>query len=120
MKSKPSKKSSRNAPEEIEFNADDLIASLREHRESLQGGRKLTLHVTTLKLAPPAPSLSPQDIAAIRAGLNVSQPIFAAALNVPLNTLRSWEKGRRAPTGAALRLLDIARRQPDALMQTAA
>lgn len=117
MKSKPSKKSSAAG---IEFNAADLLASLRGHREALESGKKLTMRVTELKLPARAPDLKPQQIAAIRAKLQVSQPIFAAALNVPLNTLRSWEKGRRAPTGAALRLLDIARRNPGVLLETAA
>jgi putative transcriptional regulator len=28
----------------------------------------------------------------------------------------SWERGRRKPTGAAMRLLDIARRHPELLI----
>jgi putative transcriptional regulator len=60
--------------------------------------------------------LKPRDIAAIRSKLKLSQPVFARVLNVPVATARSWESGRRKPTGAALRLLDLARRSPQALL----
>ena len=36
-------------------------------------------------------------------------------LNVPVVTAISWEKGRRQPSGAALRLLEIAREHPEML-----
>jgi transcriptional regulator with XRE-family HTH domain len=45
----------------------------------------------------------------LRQRLNVSQAVFAGLLNVPKVTAISWEKGRRQPTGAALRLLDLVR-----------
>jgi hypothetical protein len=56
------------------------------------------------------------ETAGIREKLNLSQPVFAAMLNIPTVTAISWERGRRKPTGAALRLLDIARRSPNVLM----
>ena len=43
----------------------------------------------------------------------MSQATFAAMLNVPTVTAISWEKGRRKPSGAALRLLQIARKHPE-------
>jgi len=49
--------------------------------------------------------------------LNVSQSVFAALLNVPKVTAISWEKGRRKPTGAALRLLDLIRKRPNLLQE---
>ena len=48
--------------------------------------------------------------------LNVSQPVFAAMMNIPTVTAASWEHGRRKPTGAALRLLDIARKHLEVLL----
>jgi putative transcriptional regulator len=42
--------------------------------------------------------------------------VFARLLNVPTVTAASWEKGRRKPSGAALRLLQIARKHPEALL----
>ena len=50
-------------------------------------------------------------------GWDVSQSVFAALLNVPKVTAISWEKGRRKPTGAAWRLLDLVRRKPEILQE---
>jgi DNA-binding transcriptional regulator YiaG len=43
--------------------------------------------------------------------------IYARTLNVPKVTAISWEKGRRKPTGAALRLLDLVRKNPEILQE---
>ncbi|MGA3269180.1 MAG: helix-turn-helix domain-containing protein [Verrucomicrobiota bacterium] len=53
----------------------------------------------------------------MRQRLNVSQAVFAGLLNVPKVTAISWEKGRRHPTGAALRLLDLVRKKPQVLQE---
>ena len=95
------------------FNAEDLVRSVKEVRNAVTGRRKLTLRTT--KLPKPAPALKPRDVARIRARLKVSQPVFAAMLNVPTVTAISWEKGRRHPSGAALRLLEIAKEHPEML-----
>ena len=39
------------------------------------------------------------SIKALRAKVGLSQPKFAALLNVDIGTLRNWEQGRREPTG---------------------
>ena len=51
--------------------------------------------------------------------MNVSQEVFAHLLNVPLVTEKSWESGRRKPSGAAVRLLQLAERQPKMLLDAA-
>jgi DNA-binding transcriptional regulator YiaG len=56
-------------------------------------------------------------IRAIRQRLNVSQAVFADALNVSRGAVRAWEQGQRSPDGAAQRLLELADRQPAALFQ---
>ncbi|HEV8543989.1 MAG TPA: hypothetical protein VGR78_16480 [Verrucomicrobiae bacterium] len=58
-----------------------------------------------------------KEIVALRASYGVSQAVFARPLNVPKVTAISWEKGRRKPTGAALRLLDLARKKPSILQE---
>lgn len=58
-----------------------------------------------------------ERIRQIRQRLDVSQRDFAEMLNVSLSTVRSWEQGLRVPDGASLRLLDIAERQPDVLLE---
>jgi putative transcriptional regulator len=74
---------------------------------------KLTLKTT--KLPAQAMPLTPAAIAQIRKKLHASTPVFAAYLNVNPDTVRSWEKGRRVPSGPALRLLQIAQKQPQLL-----
>ncbi len=103
---------------EIEFNADDLIASVEDVKDHVKGKRKVTLRTTEVSLPDPAPEVTPEEIAAARQSLNVSQPVFARLLNVPTVTAVSWEKGRRRPSGAALRLLQIARKHPEALLES--
>src|SRR2546429_216982 len=58
-----------------------------------------------------------KEIVAIREKMAVSQAVFARLLNVPKVTEISWEKGRRKPTGAALRLLDLVRKTPNILQE---
>lgn len=83
----------------------------------VRSGRKLALRTRKIALPEPIEPLGAQDVAAIRRQLNVSQSVFAALLNVPKVTAISWEKGRRKPTGAALRLLDLIRKKPEILQE---
>ena len=55
----------------------------------------------------------------MRQKLNVSQAVFAGLLNIPKVTAISWEKGRRQPTAAALRLLDLVRKKLQLLEEVA-
>jgi len=52
---------------------------------------------------------------AVRRKLNMTQEEFAAALHIPIGTVRNWEQGRVTPDPAARSLLLIAYRQPEAL-----
>src|SRR5438874_4785666 len=101
---------------EIEFKAEDLVSSVEAFAKHSTGREKLTLRSRTLNLPAPIKSIEPKEIADIRQRLSVSQAVFAKLLNVPRMTAISWEQGRRKPTGAALKLLDLARKRP-ALLQ---
>jgi len=57
----------------------------------------------------------PAEIKNIREQLDLSQAEFAEMLGVSKRTLQEWEQGRCKPTGAALKLLPVARRHPEAL-----
>jgi putative transcriptional regulator len=103
---------------EIEFNAEDLVSSVETLAHHAAGQKKLTLRTRTLKLPPQIKPFKPKDIVALRNRYGVSQAVFARLLNVPTVTAISWEKGRRKPTGAALRLLDLARRRPRVLQES--
>ena len=102
---------------EIEFNAEELVGSVEALAAHVQGKQKLTLRTRQLALPPPIKPLRPKEITALRQQLNVSQAVFAGLLNVPKVTAISWEKGRRHPTGAALRLLDLVRKKPQVLQE---
>jgi len=104
---------------EIEFNVDSLLGALTDIRDHVRGTRKLTMRTSKVELPKVAASIKPREIAAIRRNLNVSQTVFASLLNVPEVTAASWEKGRRHPSGAAVRLLQIARKHPEVLLQSA-
>ena len=101
---------------QVRFDTELLLRSLRGHADHLEGTKKLTLRTSTVVLPSRMNSIKRREIVAIRKQLNVSQPVFAALLNVPLSTARSWEQGTRKPSGAALRLLDLARRRPNILL----
>ena len=79
---------------------------------------KITAH--THQLTTRAEAISAIEIAAIREHMNVSQAVFADLLNVPKATAVSWERGLRSPSGAAVRLLQIAKNRPKALLETVA
>ena len=51
--------------------------------------------------------LPPDAIKELRERENVSQPVFAAYLNVSKNLVSDWERGIKKPGGPALRLLSV-------------
>lgn len=58
----------------------------------------------------PAEAMTADDIRELRHRERVSQPVFAAYLNVSRNLVSDWERGVKRPGGPALRLLAIVRR----------
>lgn len=53
----------------------------------------------------------------VRKRLGFSQPEFAERINVPLDTIRNWEQGKRCPTGAAKALLKVLDQAPEAALE---
>ena len=98
-----------------DFSFDELLASVQQGADHAAGKITARTHHFTARAEP----LSGEEIAAIRKRMNVSQAVFADLLNVPKTTAISWERGLRSPSGAAVRLLQIARNQPKALMEIA-
>lgn len=81
---------------------------------SERGAVKLDLRTVELPARPRA--MKPADIRAVRESLNASQSLFARLLNVSSNAVESWEQGIREPRQATLKLLHIARKNPDVLL----
>lgn len=57
------------------------------------------------------------DVSGLRGRLGFTQEQFAARFGFSVATLRHWERGDRAPNGAALVLLNVIDRDPRAVMQ---
>lgn len=57
----------------------------------------------------------PLDVRAIRQRQGLSQKAFAAKYGFPISTLRNWEQGHRAPSGASRTLLLVIEKQPQAV-----
>jgi len=60
---------------------------------------------------------TPLDIKAIREQFQKSQREFAYMIGVSVGTLQNWEQGRRKPEGPARALLQVAARNPKAVME---
>jgi len=60
---------------------------------------------------------TPPDIKAIRARFHKSQQEFAYMIGVSVTTLQNWEQGRRKPTGPARALLQVAAKNPEAVLE---
>ena len=104
---------------DFELNADELIQALTDVRDHVSGRRKITMRTTTIALPARVERIRPEEVRTIRRKLKVSQAVFARLLNVPVVTEASWEIGRRNPSGAALRLLQIAKKEPHVLLAAA-
>ena len=104
---------------DFDLNADELIQALTDVRDHVTGRRKITMRTATVALPARVEGITPQEVRAIRRKMKVSQAVFARLLNVPVVTEASWEIGRRNPSGAALRLLQIAKREPQVLLTAA-
>jgi putative transcriptional regulator len=96
---------------------DQLFGELMESLDQAlrySRGEKINARVTVLP-APPAP-MRREEIVKLRERFNCSQAIFARLLNVSVKTLQAWEQGLRVPSDAALKLLTIASKHPEALL----
>jgi len=88
----------------------------RVRRKSDASRRPLTARDVRLR-RPARPTA--EHIRRIRGRLALSQAVFGDLLNVSRATVRAWEQGQRMPDGPSLRLLEIAERHPDVLVEAA-
>ena len=78
-------------------------------------GERVDLRATEMP-APPKP-MKPEEIRHVRESLNASQAVFATFLCVSTKAVQAWEQGLRRPQSTALRLLNIAKRNPKVLLK---
>ncbi len=93
-----------------------IMESLGQARQHARGERH-DLRTTRLELPAVPKHLSSEEITGIRQRLNYSQAVFARVLNVSLKTVQGWEQGIREPSDAALKLLSIANKHPEVLLE---
>ena len=97
-----------------------LLASAREaaqiERGEVEPARVTRYTVVQAEVEPP-PQYGAGRIREIRDQMELSQPVFAAALNVSPETIRAWEQGKREPDGPTLRLLEVAEEHPEVFLK---
>ena len=103
----------RQALDSMDFDAESLLRAASGLATDLETGRKLTRH--HVKVAEPE-AFDPAKIVAIRKHLDMSQSVFASVLGVSPASVMNWEYGRRIPSGPVRRLLLIASRRPEVLL----
>jgi putative transcriptional regulator len=98
--------------------SSDLLESAGQVLAMIKGA-KLVGGRITVREAPPEPRpRDKKDIVKLRERLNFSQGMLARALNVSPSTVQAWEAGRRTPSDAALKLLAIAEKHPEDLLDS--
>lgn len=115
----PRRKTSRNA--QTRDIGAEIVAGL-QHAVAFERGRvvgavfkRAPISARSARI-PPAPTFTARQIAALRKRLRLSQVVFAQALNVSPETAKAWEHGKFPPSGSVNRLLEIATRQPNVLL----
>lgn len=103
-------KNTGNTMKDEQHDKSDAFAAVHETMDALyQTGAisKQTMREFDVSCLTPVKQLSAQDIRQLREREHVSQPVFAAYLNVSRNLISDWERGVKKPGGPALRLLGI-------------
>ena len=85
-----------------------LKQGLQEGLAHAQG--ELTLRTVDVPEDPP--EIDGPTLTALRTQAAMSQAVFAKLLNVSTKTLQSWEQGRRQPSEASRRLIQVFSEQP--------
>ena len=91
----------------------DALRSLHAVAEDLHAVEaidKATMRRFDVACLTPAEALAPEAIRRIRESANMSQAIFALALNVTTSLVSQWERGEKRPSGPSLKLLALADR----------
>jgi putative transcriptional regulator len=96
---------------------DRLKTGLEEGIRHAKG--EITLKTTTFDLPDRPPEIGTEELTRLRLDSGMSQAIFARVLNVSTKTVQNWEKGKRRPSQAALRLIQVFRHDASSLLDVA-
>jgi putative transcriptional regulator len=102
------------------YMTDEAFAELKAAMEdalAFERGAGRDLKIIRIRAPRPPKAMSAQDIVQIRRKLNCSQTVFALMLNISPKTVQAWEQGSREPGDAALKLLSIAKKHPEVLLE---
>jgi len=110
-------KTSKKKTKKQKYMTDELFGELMlSLDQALQYSRSEQVNARKTVLPAPPEPLSRQKIIKLREQFHCSQVVFARLLNVSVKTLQAWEQGARKPSDAALKLLTVAKRHPEALL----
>jgi putative transcriptional regulator len=109
-KAKAQKGMSSEAFAELELSLNQALAYERGERQGFR--------VTDKPIPLPPKPRTKAGIMNLRQKLQCSQSVFAQLLNVSVKTVQAWEQGVRKPSDAALKLLAIAEKYPEALFDS--
>ena len=92
----------------------NIFSELTEGFDALKSERegKLTLRRVSIE-AKPVPTLTPEEVLAVREQLHLSRPVFARYLRTNPRTLENGEQGRAKPNAQAALLIRMVARFPD-------
>jgi putative transcriptional regulator len=88
----------------LRLKADGRIVELRDGRE---------IPLAPVQPVPMQPAASQPAVRDLRRRARLTQLEFAAKLGVPVETIRNWEQGKRAPRGPARALLAVIAHSPE-------
>lgn len=86
----------------------EILAALTEVRDALKSGKPVeeAFTVRRVKLDLEPRLYDKAEVKRVREAIKASQPLFAKLLGVDVNTVRSWEQGKREPSPMARRFMD--------------
>lgn len=96
--------------------AESIISGLEEILEYKKG--KINLRTTTVTMPEPPKSITGAQLKKMREKqLKMSQAVFAKFLAVSPETVRAWEQDKSSPSGPALRMINLAKRDKESFME---
>lgn len=75
---------------------------------TVQAVDKATMKRFDLACLTAVEDFAPESIKRVRETANMSQALFARALNVTVSLVSKWERGEKKPSGPSLKLLALA------------